>query len=159
MAPKPAGPVYSTVIEEQDGSLICNCKAFGETGKACVHILAIKMQIQFGSVDDYLGKFLHYHHSICLTNTELETIRKVRGQEAKGQKKNPQKITKGRKHQARSDAAVSEELYHFFSNLSDDPDSSDSSPNSNSGDDTETAEIKQSTIITTPNKGMIYICL
>jgi hypothetical protein len=60
MAPKPSGPVYSTVIEEQDGLLICNCRVFGETGKACVHISAVKMQKQFGPVDDYLGKFLVY---------------------------------------------------------------------------------------------------
>jgi len=52
-------PVYSVVIEEEDGSLVCNCKAYGETGKACVHILAVKMQIQYGSVEDYLGKLLY----------------------------------------------------------------------------------------------------
>ncbi|KAF8969304.1 hypothetical protein BDZ97DRAFT_1915273 [Flammula alnicola] len=94
---------YSVVIEEGDGSLVCNCHFFSQTGKACMHILAARMQRDFGCVENYL---------------EIETVRIVRGRDAKGVSLNPKKEGRGgRREQARSDGAVEKELESFFEGL------------------------------------------
>ncbi|EDR07643.1 uncharacterized protein LACBIDRAFT_297973 [Laccaria bicolor S238N-H82] len=108
MPSKQAGLQYATVTEEKDGSLACSCQAFDQTGKACVHIKAARLQIAYGPVTDYI---------------ELETIQKTWGIKAKGQKQNPSRPIKGHHHQAVSDAAVSRELDKILSKLEDDSDS------------------------------------
>ncbi|KAF9525920.1 hypothetical protein CPB83DRAFT_513036 [Crepidotus variabilis] len=74
------------------------------TGKACVHILAAKLHRDYGSVEDY---------------KELETIQKDHGPEVKDQIRNPTKAVTGRRHQARADSAVMEDLESFYSNVVD----------------------------------------
>ncbi|KAF9525899.1 hypothetical protein CPB83DRAFT_908865 [Crepidotus variabilis] len=90
----PSKPAYATVTEELDGALICNCQAFQMTGKPCVHISAAQIQRDYGPVDQYL---------------ELET-RNDRGPESKGKYHRAKKSTKERRHQARSDGIVDEEI-------------------------------------------------
>lgn len=57
MSPEQSDLHYATVTEEKDGSLTCTCSAFDQTGKACVHIKAARLQIAYGSVMDYIGMF------------------------------------------------------------------------------------------------------
>jgi hypothetical protein len=55
MPPKQSDLHYATVTEEKDGSLACTCSAFDQTGKACIHIKAARLQIAYGSVTNYIG--------------------------------------------------------------------------------------------------------
>ena len=58
MPPKQSDIGYATVTEEKDGSFACTCSAFDQTGKACVHIKAARLQTLYGSVRDYVGRFI-----------------------------------------------------------------------------------------------------
>ncbi|KAF9472292.1 hypothetical protein BDN70DRAFT_909176 [Pholiota conissans] len=55
MPPKQLDIQFAIVTEEKDGSLACSCSAFDQTGKACVHIRAARLQIAHGSVMDYIA--------------------------------------------------------------------------------------------------------
>ncbi|KAJ7128527.1 hypothetical protein C8R44DRAFT_850941 [Mycena epipterygia] len=93
-------PDYYTVIEEEDGTLTCNCTGSRETNKTCEHTFGVKMEIDFGNVERY---------------NELETIRKIRGKAAKGQKNNPVKEKKSaRQYKRRSDRTVTADRDRFF---------------------------------------------
>ena len=50
-------PKHAIVTQERDGSLSCDCVEFDQTGKACKDIRAVRLQIDFGPVGDYIGKF------------------------------------------------------------------------------------------------------
>ncbi|CAA7263862.1 unnamed protein product [Cyclocybe aegerita] len=84
---------------------------YATTGKACYHILAVRLQIDHGSVKDYI---------------ELETSQKLRGPAAKGQTRNPIKEKTGRRHQAASDATVTRDLEKIFLRLKEEEEDSDS---------------------------------
>lgn len=53
-------------------------------------------------------------HLLINKYLDLETIRKERGPKAKGQIQNPTKANKGRRAQARSDAAIEEEIESYL---------------------------------------------
>ncbi|KAJ6561348.1 hypothetical protein B0H10DRAFT_1966545 [Mycena sp. CBHHK59/15] len=95
----PKEPDYYTVIEEEDGTLSCNCPGSRQTGKTCEHTFGVKLEIDFGNVERY---------------NDLETIRKTRGKAARGQKNNPAKKKPGRQPQRRSDRTVTADLDRFL---------------------------------------------
>ncbi|KAJ6503096.1 hypothetical protein DFH09DRAFT_1102176 [Mycena vulgaris] len=101
---------FYEVTEQTDGTLTCRCPAFRQTGKTCEHNFAVKLEIDFGSVDIYNV------HQCPPHELELETIRKERGKQSRGQQNNPVKtsISKGRQPQRRSDRSVMTDLdYHL----------------------------------------------
>ncbi|KAH7904667.1 hypothetical protein BJ138DRAFT_1119193 [Hygrophoropsis aurantiaca] len=95
---------YYTVIEECDHSLVCNCSAFGQTGKTCEHIFAARLQRDHGPVEEH---------------EDIETVRKERGTQARGRRTSfsVSQRTKGRRTQARPDNMVDEEVHSFFDKI------------------------------------------
>ncbi|KAJ7070411.1 hypothetical protein B0H15DRAFT_966321 [Mycena belliarum] len=85
---------YYLVTLNEDDTLSCKCNEFKQTGKTCEHTFAVNLQRKYGSVERY---------------NDLETIRKVRGKAAKGQKNNPPVKTTGRQQQRRTDHTVSKD--------------------------------------------------
>lgn len=47
---------FHTVVERPDGALICDCEDFDQTGKACLHVLVVRIQRDYGPVEKYIGK-------------------------------------------------------------------------------------------------------
>ncbi|KAJ7890613.1 hypothetical protein B0H14DRAFT_3851295 [Mycena olivaceomarginata] len=45
---------YHTVTQERDGTFVCDCHKFGETGKMCADIVAARLYDEFGHSGDYL---------------------------------------------------------------------------------------------------------
>ncbi|KAJ7184715.1 hypothetical protein C8R46DRAFT_1186057 [Mycena filopes] len=92
-----AQPDFYEVTLHTDGTLTCNCPTFGSTGKTCEHTFGVNLELEFGNVEAY---------------NELETIRKIRGKAANGEKNNPEKdsVDMGRRAQRRSDRAVEEQI-------------------------------------------------
>lgn len=68
MPPKESDPRYVTVTEEKDGSLVCACKEFDQTGKACVHIKVARLQMAYGSVMNYVGMSNYLNKKNDFTN-------------------------------------------------------------------------------------------
>ncbi|KAF5366006.1 hypothetical protein D9758_006597 [Tetrapyrgos nigripes] len=83
------------VTERPDGTFQCSCMKWTQSGKTCKHILAVIMQEQFVSVEEY---------------HKLETICAKCGKQAAGIFSNPKKVEKGQHSQARTDATVQSEL-------------------------------------------------
>lgn len=73
MPPKQLDIQFAVVTEEKDGSLACSCSAFDQTGKACVHIRAARLQIAHGSVMDYIGMFIWFISRLTLLIINLRT--------------------------------------------------------------------------------------
>ncbi|KAJ7109223.1 hypothetical protein C8R44DRAFT_986254 [Mycena epipterygia] len=46
---------YYTVIQEADGSLVCNCPAYRAAGKTCKDIVAARYHLNFGPPEDYMS--------------------------------------------------------------------------------------------------------
>ncbi|KAJ7121119.1 hypothetical protein C8R44DRAFT_705872, partial [Mycena epipterygia] len=120
-------PDYYTVTQDKHGKLICNCPQYRQTDKTCEHTFAVKLEIDFGNVERY---------------NDLETIRKIRGKAAQGQKNNPQKKQTGRQPQRRSDRTVEADLERFLEQVKSKinpwkPNSSPSGSDNNTSEDTD----------------------
>lgn len=66
---------YHTVYCAEDGNFKCDCDDFTQTGRPCVHILAVMMEEANGPVEEYIGEILHgyertRHSKTCFSDTE-----------------------------------------------------------------------------------------
>jgi hypothetical protein len=55
MPAKEEAPTYNNVLMGRDGALQCDCYSFLQTGKTCLHIAAVRLQLESGPVEDYIG--------------------------------------------------------------------------------------------------------
>ena len=53
---------YVEVTRKDDGRLTCGCGGWTQTGRSCVHIMAVKLLEECGPVDTYIGELFS---SVC----------------------------------------------------------------------------------------------
>ncbi|KAF7293503.1 SWIM-type domain-containing protein [Mycena indigotica] len=93
---------YYVVVEQHDNSLSCNCSGFRQTGKSCEHIVAVRLEIQYGTVYEY----------------EAVEKRALRGKGAAGKSRNPKKSSKGIKTvPRRKDSTITRDYERFLAQL------------------------------------------
>ncbi|KAJ7066661.1 hypothetical protein C8F01DRAFT_981961 [Mycena amicta] len=104
---------YYIITEQRDRSLTCDCTRFKQTGKSCEHIVAVRLEIQYGSVLDYEGMWLLFR--ACLTDKWTEKEKRThRGRASAGQARNPQKKSTGVKLPGRRQDRIVDKEYDLF---------------------------------------------